>query len=87
MRLTSLVAVLLCAAAPVRAQKAPLVAAASDLRFALESIAQRFTRESGERVELVFGSSGTLARQIIDGAPFELFRAADEAIVQTRAAA
>ncbi len=86
-RLITLVAVLLCAAEPVRAQKAPLVAAASDLRFALESISQRFTGESGERVELVFGSSGTLSRQIVDGAPFELFMSADEAFVETLASA
>jgi len=86
-RLIGLVAVLLCAAEPVRAQKAPLVAAAADLRFALESIAQRFTGESGERVELVFGSSGTLTRQIIDGAPFELFLSADEAFAETLASA
>ena len=34
--------------------------------------------DRGTRVELVFGASGTLARQILDGAPFELFLAADE---------
>jgi molybdate transport system substrate-binding protein len=76
-------AVLLCSAAagqPV-AQRVPVVAAAADLKFALEAIAQRFTAESGERVELVFGSSGTLTRQVIDGAPFELFLSADEAFV------
>ena len=54
------------------------VAAASGLNFALPAIADAFRRERGERVDLVFGASGTLARQIQDGAPFELFIAADE---------
>jgi molybdate transport system substrate-binding protein len=57
------------------------VAAASDLGAALPEIAAEFARETGERVELVFGSSGTLARQAHDGAPFELFLSADEAFV------
>jgi molybdate transport system substrate-binding protein len=84
LRLVSLVvAGLLCMTEPLQAQKPPLVAAASDLRFALESISQHFTSESGERVELVFGSSGTITRQIIDGAPFELFLSADEMYVET----
>jgi molybdate transport system substrate-binding protein len=87
MRLVGFIALLLCAAEPVRAQKAPIVAAASDLRFALESIAERFTAESRQRIELVFGSSGTLTRQAIDGAPFELFLSADEAFVETLAGA
>jgi len=67
--------------ANVTAQRAPTVAAASDLRFALEAIAGTFTKQSGERVELVFGSSGNLTRQLLDGAPFELFLSADEALV------
>jgi molybdate transport system substrate-binding protein len=63
------------------------VAAASDLQFALESVAERFAADSGARVELVFGSSGNLTRQILSGAPFELFLSADEAFVDRLAEA
>jgi molybdate transport system substrate-binding protein len=84
-RLVGLLAVLAAAsvgcASEVAAQRAPTIAAASDLRFALESIARDFTTQSGDRVELIFGSSGNLTRQLIDGAPFELFLSADEAFV------
>jgi molybdate transport system substrate-binding protein len=57
---------------------APRIAAAANLNFALRSIADQFARDKGARVELVFGASGTLTRQIQEGAPFELFLAADE---------
>jgi molybdate transport system substrate-binding protein len=63
------------------AEQPPLVAAASDLQFALESAASEFTARTGGRVELVFGSSGNLARQLMDGAPYELFLSADEGFV------
>jgi molybdate transport system substrate-binding protein len=62
-------------------ERPPVVAAASDLKFALEEVAKAFTKDTGARVELVFSSSGTLTRQLIDGAPFELFMSADEAFV------
>lgn len=65
-----------------RTQAAPRVAAASDLSFALKEVADRFTQQTGERVELVFGASGTLTRQLQDGAPFELFLSADEGFVE-----
>lgn len=65
-----------------RAQRAPVVAAASDLNFALTEIAEQFARDGGQRVELVFGSSGTLTRQIRDNAPFEMFLSADETFVE-----
>jgi molybdate transport system substrate-binding protein len=60
------------------AQRAPAIAAAASLNFALTEAADRFARRDGERVEIVFGASGTLTRQIQDGAPFEMFLAADE---------
>ena len=60
------------------AQRPPVIAGAANLNFALTEIAEQFARESGVRVELVLGASGTLTRQILDGAPFELFLAADE---------
>jgi molybdate transport system substrate-binding protein len=62
----------------VAQSRRPTIAAASSLNFALTEVAARFAQDGGERVELVFGASGTLSRQIRDGAPFELFLAADE---------
>ena len=78
---------MLGAAAEPAARQAPVVAAASDLKFPLETIAGQFTAGSGERVTLLFGSSGTFTRQLLDGAPFELFLSADEAYVDRLAAA
>lgn len=60
----------------------PLIAAASDLQFALDEIARAFTAETGEAVRLAFGSSGNFARQIRQAAPFELFLSADEQFVR-----
>lgn len=60
----------------------PVVAAASDLQYALTEVAAAFTRASGRSVKLTFGSSGNFVRQIIQGAPFELFFSADEAYVR-----
>ena len=60
---------------------APHIAAAADLQFALPEIVAAFTRGGGAPLKLSFGSSGNFARQIIQGAPFELFLAADERFV------
>lgn len=72
------IAVCLAWPAPGAAQKAPTIAAAANLNFVLDEIADTFARARKMRVELVFGASGNLTRQIRDGAPFELFLAADE---------
>jgi len=53
------------------------VAAASDLTFALNDMAARFHKETGNDVRLVFGSSGNFYTQIANGAPFDLFFSAD----------
>lgn len=62
-------------------QQPPVVAAASDLQFALEDVAQSFQRETGKAVRLSFGSSGNFHRQITQGGPFEVYLSADESYV------
>jgi molybdate transport system substrate-binding protein len=75
--------VVLCCTLALRAQaaEAPAVAAASDLKFALEEIARGYRTVTGNDVKLVFGSSGNFYRQIGQGAPFQIFMSADEAFV------
>lgn len=64
-----------------RAAEPPLIAAASDLQFALTEISTSFMAKTGQSVRLTFGSSGNFARQIRSGAPIELFLSADEKLV------
>lgn len=72
---------LLGLASASRADAPPLVAAAADLQFALSEVAQAFRERTGEEVKLTFGSSGNFARQIREGAPFQLYLSADERYV------
>ena len=62
-------------------QQTALVAAAADLKFALAEIAEAFARKTGSQVRITYGSSGDLARQIAQGAPFEMLLSADERYV------
>jgi molybdate transport system substrate-binding protein len=82
LRLTTLAVVLASTSAyRLAAQNAPVVAAASDLQFALEEIAAKFRTDTGRDVRLSFGSSGNFTRQLLQGAPFEMFLSADEGFV------
>jgi molybdate transport system substrate-binding protein len=68
-------------AAPATSPTKLRVAAASDLKFALTALCQTFTTTTGQAVDLQFGSSGNLARQITQGLPLDIFLSADEALV------
>ena len=57
------------------------VVAASDLQFALPELAGLYQRETGQAVELNFGSSGKFAQQIGQGLPADIYMAADESYV------
>jgi molybdate transport system substrate-binding protein len=54
-----------------------LVAAASNLTDAFDELGWRFTERTGERVAFSYGATGGLAKQIENGAPFDVFAAAD----------
>lgn len=53
------------------------VAAAADLQTVLPELAQEYEHATGVKVVASYGSSGTLTAQILNGAPFDLFMAAD----------
>ena len=63
------------------------IAAAADLNAALPEVAALFQKATGKAVKLTFGSSGNVAQQIQNGAPFEVFLSADEGYVQKLATA
>lgn len=54
-----------------------LIAAASDLKFALDSVIVAFNRTNKGAVDVSYGSSGKLYEQIANGAPFHIFFSAD----------
>jgi len=54
------------------------VAAAANLRYVLEEIKTAYVKQNPKaKVNITFGSSGTLAQQILNGATFDFFMAAD----------
>jgi molybdate transport system substrate-binding protein len=69
-----------------RAQTAK-VAAAADLKFAMAELASQFEKDSGVKLEVVYGSSGNFLTQIQNGAPFDLFFSADSEYPQKLEAA
>lgn len=76
-----LACLLFAAAACARAADAPkplLIAAAADLKFALDDVLVEFRKAHPEHeAKPTYGSSGTLFAQIDNGAPFDLFLSAD----------
>lgn len=68
-------------AAPVR------VAGAADLALAFEELGRAFEAQAGRRVVFSFGSTGLLAAQLREGAPFDVFAAANVSFVEQVVAA
>ena len=54
------------------------VAVAANFTAPMQKVAQAFEQESGHKPVLSFGSTGNLYAQIKNGAPFQVFLAADE---------
>jgi molybdate transport system substrate-binding protein len=72
----ALIAIVLCTAliAPAAAQKAELlVAAASSLTDALGALQADAEKATGAKITFDFGASGTLRKQIVEGAPADIF--------------
>lgn len=76
---TAAVVVLFCIALPLQAQPRKLVvAAASDLKFALDSVVADFQlRQRDIAIVTTYGSSGKFFEQISHGAPYDIFFSAD----------
>ena len=54
------------------------IAAASDLRFALDEIVSQWTAQNpAHEIRVIYGSSGRFATQIRQGAPFDIYMSAD----------
>lgn len=59
-----------------------VVAAAANLTEVFSQVAPEFEKRTGADIVLSFGSTGDLARQIENGAPFDVFAAADTAHIE-----
>lgn len=84
-----LAVVMLCnlAASSASAGEKITVAAAADLKFAMEEIVLLFNKSHpADKVETVYGSSGKFHTQIRQGAPYDLYFSADIAYPRALAA-
>lgn len=81
-----LVTMLFILTACVSTPRTLTVSAAADLQLAFTEIGAQFEKETGTRVIFNFGSTGQLAQQIAQGAPVDLFAAANRSFVDDLAA-
>lgn len=76
MKLLKIVLASLACASALAAQTIT-VAAAANMKYAVNDIAKEFTKESGIDVKIITGASGKLTQQIMSGAPYDAFLSAD----------
>lgn len=78
----------LALAAPLRAEAQITIAAAADLKFAMDDIVAQFKKaHPRDGVTVIYGSSGKFHAQIQQGAPFDVYFSADIALPRSLAAA
>lgn len=77
LRRTALVIGIAVSALPGHAEEVH-VAVAANFTAAMQEIALAFEKDSGHKVQLVFGSTGKLYAQIKNGAPFDVLLSADD---------
>lgn len=53
------------------------VAVAANVQYAFDDLQSAFKKETGHELKAVYGSSGKLTAQIMNGAPFDVFLSAD----------
>ncbi len=68
----------LCAFTFIPQQPKITIAAAADLKFAMDSIITSYkAQNNGVEIHVIYGSSGKFYQQITNGAPFDIFFSAD----------
>jgi molybdate transport system substrate-binding protein len=76
--LSILSALILAVAPPAQADTLTLtVAVAANVQYAFDDLQAEFKKENGHDLKPVYNSSGKLAAQILNGAPFDVFLSAD----------
>ena len=83
----ALTAVVACGGGQGGSAQEVRIAAAADLARAFEEVAAAFEKQTGVKARMTFGSTGLLAKQIEQGAPFDVFAAANVAYVDQVVAA
>lgn len=73
----ALAAIIMMTGSACLGQDKILVAAASDLKFALDSIIAVLHQTQQTTIQVTYGSSGKLTEQIMNGAPFDVLLSAD----------
>ena len=74
----SLALLCICAFTSYSQQLKTTIAAAADMKFAMDSIITAYKAQNpGADIEVTYGSSGKFFQQITNGAPFDIFFSAD----------
>lgn len=66
-----------CGRSPAPAAEPVKVAAAADLSFAFKEVGAAYEKKTGRPVVFSFGATGLLEKQLAEGAPFDVFAAAN----------